>query len=917
MSSSTPRKRTVHYTLSTHWDREWREPFQGIRYALVTLMDRVIAGLEDGRLRGPFQTDGQSILVEDYLEIRPERRAQVERLAREGKLVIGPWYSMPDEFTVSGEALIRNLIVGRQDARDLGGIPSKAGYVPDMFGHISQLPQIFALCGVPVGYVWRGVNNTRERTFIWRGADGTEMPCHKFGNVGYGTFAHQVNRGHEYNGNIEERPAELTKLAREYLDREAAATAVDDILLHDACDHQEWSPQRYALLFADFDRSRKYDVVHTSLDVYLERLIAQRGKIRTVLTGELRAAGRAWPEADHTTACNQWVIPGVLSSRVRLKQANAVCQGLLCQWAEPFTAYAQAAVGADFAPGFLTAAWRSLMKNHAHDSIDGCSPDQVHKDMEYRFDQCRLIADKLAVDATSRIAASVAGAVGDHELRVTVFNALPRDFNGPGEITLEIPTTWPTFNEFFGFEPKTGFVIHDARGKELPYQRLGQALNRVRQRIRPTKFPEGVMSHHIPVALDLSIPACGYTTLTVKAVAAGRPTRYPEVPAMATSERSMANEHLDVVIEANGSLTLTDKQNGRVYSRLLTFEDCADIGDGWYHGIAVNDQVFASTAARSEVALVHNGPLLTTFRIRTTMQVPAEFKSDGMVRSEMFVPMVIDSFVSLRPGQRHLDIRTNVDNTADDHRLRVLFPSGAKAGTYLTDTAFDIVERPIALPRDNHEYRELNVETQPQQSWTAVHDAKGGLAVVTDALLESAVRDLPERPVALTLFRGTRRTVFTEGEPNGQMRGALQFRYFVLPLSGAPDRTSLCELGQQIAAGRRVVQLRTADLEIYRTGHALPASAGFFRVEGPAVVSSTRQVGAAVEIRLWNPLAKATGSTVILGEALRPAGAGLTATHVDFEGNVLRALRVAGDSVKVSLRAKEIVTIRIEGGRGP
>ncbi|MEI7837422.1 MAG: glycoside hydrolase, partial [Planctomycetota bacterium] len=264
----SPKKRTVHYTLSTHWDREWREPFQGIRYALVTLMDRVIAGLEDGRLQGPFQTDGQSILIDDYLEIRPDRRAQVERLAREGKLVVGPWYSMPDEFTVSGEALIRNLLVGRQDARAIGGEPSRAGYVPDMFGHTSQLPQIFAGFGIPVGYVWRGIN-LQQRNFIWRGADGTEMPCHKFGNVGYGTFAHAVNRGHEYNGPVEDRPEEHARRAKEYLDKEAAATAVDAILLHDSCDHQEWNPQRYALLFAQLARSPKYKLVHTSLDAYL------------------------------------------------------------------------------------------------------------------------------------------------------------------------------------------------------------------------------------------------------------------------------------------------------------------------------------------------------------------------------------------------------------------------------------------------------------------------------------------------------------------------------------------------------------------------------------------------------------------------------------------------------------------------
>ena len=907
---STPKKRTVHYTLSTHWDREWREPYQGIRYALVTLLDRVIAGLEDGRLKGPFVTDGQSILLDDYLEIRPDRRAQVEKLAREDRLVVGPWYSMPDEFTVSGEALIRNLLVGRQSARAIGAVPSRAGYVPDMFGHTSQLPQIFAGCGIPVAYAWRGIN-LQKRNFIWRGADGTELPCHKFGNVGYGTFAHQVNRGHEYNGHAEDRPEELVRRAKAFLDQEAAATEVDAILLHDSCDHQEWSPKRYALLFAEFAKSRKYKVVHTSLDAYLLELLAQRDRITTVLEGELRAAGREHAVPAVEEYCNQWVIPGVLSSRVRLKQANSRCQALLCHWAEPFTAFAHAAVGADFAPGFLEHAWRLLLQNHAHDSIDGCSPDQVHKDMAFRFDQVRMISEKLIVDATSRIAASVKGRVTDNDLRVTFFNPLPRDFAGVAEITLEIPTTWPGFNEFFGFEPKTGFLIHGPDGREVPYQRLGQTMNRIRQRIRPTKFAEAVMSHHIPVSLHLAIPAQGYTTLTVSAVPAGRPTRYPDEPALATSERSMANAHLDVAIEDNGTLTLTDKHTGRVYRRLLTFEDRADIGDGWYHGIAVNDQIFASTACRADVALVHNGPMLTTFRVRTTMQVPEDFRADGMVRSERFVPLVLDSLVSLRPGQAYVEVQTTVDNQASDHRVRVLFPSGAKAETFLTDTAFDVVERAIALPKDNHEYRELNVETQPQQSWTAVHDAKSGLAVVSDGLLEPAVRDTAERPIALTLFRGTRRTVFTDGEPDGQMRGAMTFRYFIMPLDGKPDRTQLCELGQRISADLRAVQLQRADQEIFQTGQTLPPVAGFLRLEGAAVLTSSRQVGAAMEIRLFNPDSKAVAATVQFTGKAGLAKLPTKAERVDFEGNRLAELGLLDGKCKVTLKPKQIVTLRL------
>ena len=905
----SPKKRRVHYVPSTHWDREWHMPVMGFRFGLVRLLDRVFAALEDGSLPGPFQTDGQSILLEDYLEIRPDRRGQVEKLAQAGRLAIGPWYSMPDEFTVSGEAIIRNLVLGRAQARAFGAVPACAGYLPDMFGHNSQIPQIFAGCGITAGIIWRGINDETRRNFIWRGADGTELPCHKFARQGYGTFQAHVGRAHEPARSIEDEPAEFTRLVEKFLTEEAAATDVDALLLHDSCDHQEWNPRRHALLVAILAKSKQYELVHSSFDDYLRELVAQRQRITGRLVGELRDPGRAIWGDQALEASAQWLIPGVLSSRVRLKQANSRCQTLLCHWAEPFTALARVALGQEFAPGFLDLAWRLLLQNHAHDSMDGCSIDQVHKDMEYRFDQCRIIAEKLTGEAINRLAASVPGELKDDELRVTVFNPLPRDFAGVTELTLEIPSSWPVFNDFFGFEAKPGFRLHGPDGSELPYQRLAQVMNRLRPRLRAMKFPENVNSHHVTVALRLAIPALGYTTLTVRAVKPDTPTRHSELHGLATSERSMANEHLTLQVEANGTLTLTDRHTRRIYPNLLTFEERADIGDGWYHGLAVNDLIFASTACRADVALVHNGPLLTTFRIRTVMQVPAEFAFDRMGRSERFVELVIDSLVSLRAGQRHLDVETTVNNTADDHRLRVLLPSGTTTDTYLADTPFDVVERPIALRQDNHEYRELEVETKPQQSWTAVHDAKHGLAVVADGgLLETAVRDLPGRPIALTLFRGTRRTVFTAGEPNGQMRGPLIFRYAIVPLAGAPDRTHLCELGQHLAAGLRTAQLLAADVAMFRGAQTVPASAGLVRVDGPAVVSSVRQVGAALELRLFNPHPRrVTAKLAFPGPAFTPA----RAERIDCEGNPLESLRLVRGRLTLLLKPKQIVTVRL------
>ena len=238
---TTPTKLRAHYVLSTHWDREWYQSFQNFRYQLVRLLDRVIAGLEDGRLRGAFQTDGQAIILDDYLEIRPERRELVEQLAQAGKLVIGPWYVLPDEFLVSGESLVRNLRLGREIARSFGVEPSNAGFVCDLFGHNSQIPQIFAGFGIHAGLIWRGINGVQVRHVRWRGADGTELVAYRFPGGGYCDYTFQVRHAREPQ--LAVTPAKVNADLDAYLRYEAEHTEVDPILLFDGGDHEEWDQE--------------------------------------------------------------------------------------------------------------------------------------------------------------------------------------------------------------------------------------------------------------------------------------------------------------------------------------------------------------------------------------------------------------------------------------------------------------------------------------------------------------------------------------------------------------------------------------------------------------------------------------------------------------------------------------------------
>ncbi len=684
--------------------------------------------------------------------------------------------------------------------------------------------------------------------FIWRGADGTEIPSIRFGKIGYCDYAFRIRRAHEPQWKLSD-PEALAEELDHYIEEEAQQCATDALLIFDGGDHQEWDLDIYKV-FSNWMtwEGQKNDVRHTSLDVFLQDMLQQKDRITTVLEGELREPGLYPLDTDQ-----QWVIPGVLSSRVPLKQANQRCQTLLTQWAEPFDAFKHLLTGHQTPPGFFHTAWKWLLQNHPHNSIDGCSIDQVHQDMVYRFDQCQQIAEQVTADSTHTISASIGGNIATDELRITVFNPLPHPFSGISEFDFQLPPEWPTFNEFFGYEPKPAFLIFDHNGDEIPYQRLAQKGRRNRIRAHHNKFWQGTVSNDVSVALSLEIPALGYTTLNVRPGKPGIPTRYPAIPGMVTSECSMENEHLRVMVNPNGSLTLTDKASGQSFERLQTFEDVADIGDGWYHGQAANDQTFVSTACGAEVIQVHDGPYTAVLRIRLSMPIPEAFLFDSMVRSERRVNLSIDSTIILRKGQKYLDIQATVDNPAGDHRLRALFPSGVPADSYLADSAFDVVERPIALVADNHRYRELEVETRPQQSWTTVHKDGRGLAIISAGLLETAVRDLPERPIALTLFRSTRRTVFTNGEDGGQLFGRLSFHFLVMPLNGEPDRIHLTELGQQLNAGLRAVQLVKEDQPYYQVTSGLELSGGFFELRGPAVLSSAREVGKGFEIRVYNP----------------------------------------------------------------
>lgn len=886
-----PKQPNIHLVFSSHWDREWYLPFQKFRAKLIRVLDGVLQELESGNL--PFyQMDGQFIPVEDYLAIRPEKEALLRRLVAEGRFRIGPWYTLPDEFLVSGESLVRNLQMGMRCAAAFGR-NSKVGWLCDLFGHNSQMPQILHQLGIDHAFLWRGIPaHLTGQPFLWRGSDGSEVQTHVFPVDGYCDFG-AVVRGIGIP-EVYPSPKEMAKKAAAYLETQKNSK-LSNLLWFDGADHIEFDPT--VLKFVKiFNQKIGYEAIKVStLDHFAEAALKEKSRITASWQGELRTPGGKESHA--------WLIPGVGSSRIPLKQANHACEALLTLWAEPWCAFAQEQFDLEYPATSLDLAWKYLLKNHPHDSICGCSTDETHAAMPYRFDQCRHLAEihlNEALLTESRHA--LHGKIKREEVGVSLFTSAGGTTQTSPELFVRLPRSWPQFQEFFGFESKPSFRIFTLEGKEVPYQLL-QVMPHTAHTVvnRRMKMPRGEDRIGARLALETTLKPAEVRHFVLRPDKG--PTRMTFENSIGIAPNRLRNTFLDVVAESNGTLTFTDLTTGRVYRDQLILEDTADIGDGWFHGIALQDRSYLSIGGKVTFGLMENGPLLARLHIRVEWEVPQEFDFEKKVRSEKLVPLVAEHQVTLRKGSLYVEIQTTIHNTARDHRVRLYCASGyAQAKTFWADSPFDAVERPIALNPDRHLLRELQVEMTPQQNWVAVAHGNSGLALLAPGQYESGVLDQPDRPLCVTLLRGFRRAVFTDGNDGGQILGSHRFVLGLAPFASNRSQPMpaalLSRYAQNLATPVRANYLNFADLASTppspSSAHTSP------RIDGDVVLSASYSPAPGQRfIRFYNP-SDQTANVRLIG--------GKDWYEVDLEGNVLHQL--FGRTIKVS--PQKIVTLSAE-----
>ncbi len=446
-----------HVISHTHWDREWYLTFQEFRMRLVRLVDKLLAILEEYPDYQHFMLDGQTIILEDYLEIRPEREDILKQHIQEGRILIGPWHILPDMFLVSPEAHIRNLLQGDRTAQKFGP-KMPVGYIPDPFGHPGQTPQILRGFGLESAALWRGLSE-QPPELRWESPDGSAVFL-AYLRDGYGNGANLPVR------NPELFSEQIAKAGQSLL----AHSAIDECLIMLGTDHMEPPTKTSAVLTYADEHLPDVQVLHSNLPDYVSsarKKLADRNEPLSVVEGELRACDRSH------------LLPGVLSTRMWIKQRNQHSQTLLEKWAEPFAVFAESLSDYEIhdfksaratasrwiqnLPPLLRQAWRYLMQNHPHDSICGCSIDQVHEEMKARFDQADQISEEIIFQAEQRLSRAIDTRKADTFSSIVIFNPNGTPHSDLVEVAVDLP------------EVIASFELIDADGCVIPYEFSGSS----------------------------------------------------------------------------------------------------------------------------------------------------------------------------------------------------------------------------------------------------------------------------------------------------------------------------------------------------------------------------------------------------------------------------------------------------------
>ncbi|NBC81797.1 MAG: alpha-mannosidase [Bacteroidetes bacterium] len=833
-------KPTALIVTHTHWDREWRYPLWENRYYLVALMDELLETLDNDPEYKNILLDGQSVIIDDYLEVRPQNREKIQQYIRDGRISIGPWYTLPDLYPLRGESLVRNLLKGSRVADGYGKC-LKVAYESFGWGQTAQFPQIYKGFEMDVSIVAKHVSKERapHSEFIWQSPDGTKILATRLGEharanffmnayikimtgIDYlsddfsynraekGIYYHQADDNgfwedyHKLLNTEQIHEAHLTDAFEKAWEATNETLLPDFRALMNGSDSTTTQPVISKLVKRLNQKITDRNIQLSSLEEYTDILQQKLDKsILKTVQGELRD-GPAY-------ACSA----NALMTRPHLKISNKKAEVALFHIAEPLSV-AATLLDREYETRFLHKALDYLLLSHPHDSINGVTQDKTVNDVEYMLDQTLEIANVVANQTLSHIVKNInTSQFKDTQEFLVVFNPLPVQRKEILKATIDFPREKNVWD----------FEILGPDNKPLDKQLLS--------RTEETAPVNDLHSRPWPYYIDRhsvyfdsgNIPAGGYKLFQVRPVDTfNRKTVF--WPKMRTSQGNeigksaniLENQYIEVTIQGNGSATIRNKKTGAIFTNLNYFEDTGDCGDYWIYYPPYRNKTVLSTGCAAHIMMTENGPLSATVAAEITMPLPERYIETGNTfrgeghRSDNLVNTIIRVEYTLRKGAHALEVKTVVDNNADDHRLRLLFDTGINTETIASGGHFYIDKRPVQ-PNANTEYYP-EMQTLPHQGFVHLQDKNQGFAVISNCFIEYEALKNSRSTLAMTLLRGVRNKICTEfrsagnfpHQHGGQSFGQHTFEYQILTISEETRSHELYEHVNQQAVPVKIGQ---------------------------------------------------------------------------------------------------------------
>lgn len=824
-------KRTGHIVPHTHWDREWRYPIWHNRSLLVDFIDELLETLEQDPEYKQFVMDGQSVVFEDYLQIRPEKKEQLKKHIKSGRITAGPWYTLPDLYPIDGECLIRNLLKGHRVSEQLGGTMNIA-YTSFGWGQTAQLPQIYNSFGMDFCITAKRVSPERapKSEFWWEAPDGSRILTTRLGKGGrsyllqYGIAPIRRERHDEqyyrwneggliyHKANTEEATSDYFIFGREArLHTEKIAENFENAW--HSTDESISDSQRLLLLGIDFagaesdisvilkiandkisDKSFRLSTLQDYIDALKEDI--DTNSLITI-KGELRDGPAPYCSANG------------LASRMYIKQKNKKIQNELIYRAEPLMS-AMRMLGYSYDTEFSRLTWDYILKSQPHDSINGVTQDKTANDVMFRLAQAEELTDILSQRGMRNYISKLDMKKYDRDdILLVVYNPLPFDRQEIINVSADIPYDRDAWN----------IAVYNDAGEETEIQpiEIKDILAGVHD---PNAFAEPMkVERHVFLLNTGNIPAGGCRIFKIEPklkidrsfVCGLMHSETSTGREIAKNGLSMENEYLLVEINPNGTIKLTDKTNNRVYDNMHYFEDTGDVGSYWVNLPPSNNKLYSSTGLNADIWLEHNGALSATIGVSQIMRIPKEgirpytMHNVDSKRSDEYTDIGITSYFTLKKGERQVNVKVELNNTAYDHRLRVMYPTGIKAEYSYAAGHFNVDKRRVMPADDNSQEYFLNMQTLPQQTFVDVTDETYGIAFINNCLTEYELKNDGKGTLALTLLKSVKNNICTAKnldslypeQNGGQCLGKHSYEYAIRPHAGNWSDAGIYEAAQK------------------------------------------------------------------------------------------------------------------------